>query len=96
MLIRVSLVASQSIAPDITFLLDIDAQTSRERVARRGATDRLEREDDGFHERVRAGYLELAQRFSRIVVLDGREPPAALIALATQIVARRRFHVGLL
>ncbi len=96
MLIRLSLVATQSIAPDITFLLDIDAQTSRERVARRGGADRLEREDDGFHERVRAGYLELAQRFNRIVVLDGREPTAVLLAQATQIVVRRRYHVGLL
>lgn len=91
MLIRLSLVATQSIAPDITFLLDIDARTSRERVRQRGAADRLEREDEDFHERVRAGYLELAQRFDRIVVLDGREPTGVLLAQATQIVTRRRY-----
>jgi dTMP kinase len=94
MLIRLSLVASQSIAPDITFLLDIDPALSRERVALRGATDRLEREDDAFHERVRAGYLELAQRFDRIVVLDGREPPEALLAQALQIIVRRRYTIS--
>jgi dTMP kinase len=95
MLIRLSLVASQSIAPDITFLLDIDAGLSRERVRLRGATDRLEREDEAFHERVRAGYLELARRFDRIVILDGREPPAHLLAQALQIVARRRYMISL-
>lgn len=94
MLIRLSLVASQSIAPDITFLLDIDAGLSRERVRSRGAADRLEGEDDEFHERVRAGYLELANRFDRIVVLDGREPPATLLAQALQIVVRRRYTIA--
>jgi dTMP kinase len=94
MLIRLSLVATQSIAPDMTFLLDIDAQLSRERVALRGATDRLELEDDGFHERVRAGYLELAHRFSRFVVLDGSEPPARLLATALETIVRRRYQIA--
>ncbi len=89
MLIRLSLVATQSIAPDVTFLLDVPAAVSRERVRQRGVPDRLEREDDGFHERVRAGYLELAQRFDRIITLDGCEDPAVLIATAVQIVTRR-------
>ena len=91
MLIRLSLVATQSIAPDLTFLLDVPAAVSRERVRVRGNADRLEREDDGFHERVRDGYLALAQRFDRIVTLDGCESPEVLIATAAQIVARRRY-----
>ncbi len=95
MLIRLSLVASQSIAPDITFLLDVDPRLSRERVRSRGEADRLEREDDGFHERVRQGYLELARRFDRIVVLDGSESPARLLAQALQIIVRRRYTVAL-
>ncbi len=95
MLIRLSLVASQSIAPDITFLIDIDAQLSRERVRSRGASDRLEREDASFHEAVRAGYLELARRFDRILILDGREAPAALLARALEIVVRRRYMITL-
>jgi dTMP kinase len=95
MLIRLSLVASQSIAPDMTFLLDVDSRLSRERVGSRGEADRIEREDDGFHERVRHGYLELARRFDRIVILDGSESPAALLAQALQIIVRRRFTVAL-
>jgi dTMP kinase len=95
MLIRLSLVATQSIAPNITFLLDIDAATSHERVRRRGGVDRLELEDEAFHERVRQGYLELAQRFNRIIVLDGREPPERVLAQALEIVVRRRFAITL-
>jgi dTMP kinase len=95
MLIRLSLVASQSIAPDITFLIDIDAELSRERVALRGPADRLEREDDAFHDRVRRGYLELAQRFTRIITLDGSQAPERVLATALEIVVRRRYSIPL-
>jgi dTMP kinase len=95
MLIRLSLVASMSIAPDITFLIDIDAALSRERVRLRGGIDRLEREDEAFHDRVRQGYLELASRFGRIVVLDGTQSPDRLLAEALQIVVRRRYTTSL-
>jgi len=95
MLIRLSLVASQSIAPDITFLLDVDPRLSRERVRSRGETDRLEREDDGFHARVRQGYLELAGRFERIIVLNGAAPPGHLLAQALEIIVRRRYTSAL-
>ncbi len=94
MLIRLSLVATQSIAPDITFLLDIDARLSRERVAARGGADRLELEDVAFHDRVRQGYLELARRFNRFVILDGSEPPARVLAAALEFVVRRRFSIS--
>ena len=90
MLIRLSLVATQSIAPDMTFLLDIDVATSRDRLRARGAFDRLEREDDAFHERVRGGYLDLARRFDRIVSLDGKLAPQALVKHAAGAIARRR------
>jgi dTMP kinase len=94
MLIRLSLVASQSIAPDLTFLLDIDAQTSHARVQARGGSDRVEQEGDEFHERVRRGYLDLAQRFTRFIVLDGRESPQRLLEAALEIVVRRRYLIS--
>jgi dTMP kinase len=94
MLIRLSLIATQSIAPDMTFLIDIDAELSHRRVAARGGADRLEREGEGFHDRVREGYLQLAQRFSRFVVLDGRQSASDLLAEALRIIVRRRFAMG--
>ncbi len=91
MLIRLCLAATQSIAPDLTFLLDISPELSHERVRARGAADRLEREDMDFHERVRDGYLALAERFSRFVTLDGALPPAELQAAAREVL---RHHHG--
>jgi len=76
-----SSIATCGVAPDRVLLLDVPVELSRARVAARAqasgaAIDRLESEDDAFHQRVRAGYLALAREDARIVVLDGRRPPS--------------------
>jgi dTMP kinase len=82
-LLEICLSATQRIAPDLTFLVDIPVALSAARVRARGGADRLEREDEAFHTRVRTGYLILAERFMhRFVVLDGTQPPEALVAQA--------------
>jgi dTMP kinase len=47
--------------PDLTFLLDLEAEAGLSRISGRGR-DRLEAEGLAFHERVRKGYLEAASR----------------------------------
>jgi len=94
MLLELSLTATRRIAPDLTFLLDIPAELSRERLRARGvAADRLERESLEFHDRVRRGYLQLAERFDRIVVLDGTRAPGDLAAEAMAVIERHRIAV---
>lgn len=94
MLLELSLTATRRIAPDLTFLLDIPAELSRERLRARGvAADRLEREPLQFHDRVRRGYLQLAERFGRIVVLDGTRAPGDLAAEAMAVIERHRIAV---
>jgi len=58
--------------PDVTFLLDLDRETARRRLAGRGGeADRMEREPESFHEKVCAGYRGLARSEpGRFVVLD--------------------------
>ena len=46
--------------PDLTLLLDLPVELGIERAGRRSAPDRFEREALAFFERVRAGYLALA------------------------------------
>jgi len=90
-LLEICLVATHRIAPDLTFLIDLPVEVSRERVRARGGADRLERENDAFHGEVRRGYLALAERFAnRFVVLDGLQAPNELAAQATAELARRR------
>lgn len=63
------------VAPDLTLLLDLDVGVGLERVARRGARDRLERADAAFHERVRRGFAEIAAADPSWLVVDGALPP---------------------
>lgn len=67
---NISLWAVDSLIPDLTVLLDLDAQAA---ILRRNKTgtepDRLEREKVDFFERARAQYLELAKE-PRFLVVD--------------------------
>jgi dTMP kinase len=69
--------ATGGLMPDLTILLDLppaDGLTRRTRSA-----DRLEAEPWQFHERVRAGFLDLARRDpGRYLVLDATRPPEEL------------------
>ena len=75
--------ATHGVMPDLTLLVDIDLETSARRVAARGdGADRLEREAAAFHRRVREGFLELARRDPRVVLLDGLRSPEELLDYA--------------
>lgn len=52
--------ATTGVVPDVTLLLDLPATVGAERVAARGAQDRVERAGDAFHERVRAAFRQYA------------------------------------
>lgn len=63
--------ATGGLTPALTVLLDLDPAVGLARVAQRGQADRLERADLGFHRRLRAGFLALAeQQPQRWLVLD--------------------------
>src|SRR6266487_5755849 len=62
--------------PDLTFVLDVDAETARARMLRRvrpaGPVDRMEQEPLKFYEEVCIAYRELAAREAyRIELIDG-------------------------
>lgn len=69
-----SLWAVQGLVPDLTVLLDVPVSAGRGRLG--GTYDRLEREGEVFHERVRTAFLDLARESpERYLVLDGTQPP---------------------
>ncbi len=61
--------------PDLTLILDLPAAEGLARAqGRSGSEDRFERMDIGFHERLREGFLAIAEAEpKRCVVLDARE-----------------------
>jgi len=73
---RLNAFAVGDFVPDITFVLDIDAETARSRLKRTvRRPDRMEQESTEFYDRVRTGYRELAIRDPhRIILIDGARP----------------------
>lgn len=70
--------ATQTLMPDLTLLLDIPRDESRQRVAaRQEQADRFEQERDAFHVRLAEGFRQLAeQEPQRIRRIDSTQPQA--------------------
>ena len=92
--------ATRERTPDLTVLLDVTPETSRQRLRTRqvenaAAPDRIEREADAFHARLRAGFLELAATEpERFVVLTTERKPDEVAAEILAAVDRRFFENG--
>ncbi len=64
--------AASGLKPDLTFLVDVDVLTAHKRLKRK--RDRMEAAARAFHERVRKGFLKLAEKDARrIVTLNGHK-----------------------
>ncbi len=88
---RLYQVAVGEFRPDLTLILDlpIDAGLARA-AARRGSETRYESLPAEFHERVRAGFLEIARREpGRCVVIDGTQGIDAVTAAIVRAVSQR-------
>ncbi len=83
--------ATDSLAPDLTVVLDVDPELSRARRAARdggSAGDRIESAEADFHTRLREAFLQRAERFpTRYVVLDASDEVDAIQQQIRQRVA---------
>jgi dTMP kinase len=68
-------IATFGVEPDLTFVFDIPAQMSFERLKQRGhVLDRFEKLDVKFYEKVRKGYMDLSVKYpKRVIVIDGTQ-----------------------
>jgi dTMP kinase len=74
---RINRWATGSLVPDLTIVLDVPAEIGLERFAT--PADRIESEPREFHERVRQGFLSLAEAEPhRYLVIDGTLPQAEI------------------
>jgi len=82
------------VKPDLTLLIDVDPEIGLGRVRTRSVQsltqmDRFENMDFGFHERVREGFLEIAQdEPARFRILDGHMEMDVLQSKVIQIVQK--------
>ena len=80
-------VATGSIRPDLTFVLDVEVHVGDARVP---TEDRLEQEASSFKQRLRDGYRKLVDKHpSRVVLLDGSLPAEEIARKVWESVAKR-------
>lgn len=65
-------------SPDVTFLIDVPVEAAFARIKDRSTNNRYEKLGVDFHKKTRDGFLEMAQKNPRIVILDGNQEPMAL------------------
>lgn len=73
--------ASHDLTPDLTLFLDVPVAVGIERREKRSAADRMEREESTFHEKVRAGFLDLAKA-GGMEVIDASASPTEVAQTA--------------
>jgi dTMP kinase len=80
--------ATGELVPHLTLLFDIPPSTGlRRRRVNPATQNRLDRENERFHAKVRAGFLSLARREpGRIKVVDARQPPDSVSARVRTLV----------
>jgi dTMP kinase len=82
--------ATGGLKPDLTLLLDLDVEEGLERKVRCGEWNRLDAYDVAFHQRVRAGFLTLAQSEpDRWVSVNAGQPLEQVEAAIRQVVLER-------
>jgi dTMP kinase len=94
--------ATEGLKPDLTVLFDLSIEDSTARTQRRGngthRGDRLDAENNEFHSRVRAAYLQLAESEpERIKIVNTNQPPELTHQRVKEIVVpflRGRGHAG--
>ncbi|NQT29846.1 MAG: dTMP kinase, partial [Candidatus Saganbacteria bacterium] len=67
--------SSKGLVPDLTILLDVSPEIGIKRASQIGPADRFEKEDLGFHSRVREKFLAIAKADPariKVVSVDGR------------------------
>ena len=69
--IKIATDCLERIWPDLTIILDVDIKTAARRLDRQ--LDRMEAKGDGYHQKVRQGFLQLAEGHENVLVVDAAD-----------------------
>ncbi len=67
-IIKIATDCLERVWPDLTIVLDVDLETAAQRLNRK--LDRMEAKGEGYHQRVREGFLKLAKEQKNFLVID--------------------------
>jgi dTMP kinase len=80
--LRVAQDTLERVWPDVTIILDVDTDTAAQRMDRE--LDRMELKGQAYHQKVRQGFLNLAEIQDRFAVVDATQPIDAVHTAVTQ------------
>lgn len=84
---RLNKIVTEGIKPNLTFLIDISPEVGFSRIDRK---DRIEKEEENFHKRVREGFLKIAKRAKkRVKILDGNKSIEENLKICEEITFER-------
>jgi dTMP kinase len=84
------------VSPDLTLIFDLPVNEGLARAGARGTgEDRFERMGSDFHERLRQGFLEIAQKEPERCVLIDATGDIAAVSMAVAAEVSERLHVDL-
>jgi len=66
--IRIATDCLERVWPDMTIILDVDIKTAAGRLKRQ--LDRMEAKGNGYHAKVRQGFLQFAEEHENVLVVD--------------------------
>ncbi len=72
--------------PDLTIILDVDSATAANRLNR--TLDRMEQKGDGYHKKVREGFLKLAEQINNFAVVDASSDIDAVHKKVVEIIEK--------
>jgi dTMP kinase len=87
--IEIARASLERVWPDLTIILDVDLRTAAQRLQRE--LDRMERKGDGYHSRVREGFLRLAEGRLDFAVMDATGTVEATHREIVTILQKRRW-----
>ena len=87
--IKIARNSLERVWPDLTIILDVDPKVSLSRLNRE--FDRIEQKGDGYHQKVREGFLRLSGQQERLLVIDGTGSIETVHERIKQIISKTDF-----
>ena len=87
--IRIATDCLERVWPNLTIILDVDLKTAAERLDRQ--LDRMEAKGDSYHQKVREGFLQLAEGHENVLVVDATASLETVYENIQQLISEASF-----
>jgi len=87
--IKIATDCLERVWPDLTIILDVDLKTAAQRLSRQ--LDRMEAKGDGYHQKVRDGFLELADGHNDFLIVDATRDIETVHKRILQLISKVSF-----